>query len=364
MLIVVLAHAGLDRFVPGGFGVTIFFFLSGYLITSLLRSEASETGTISIRNFYIRRVCRINPPLWVTLGVAGLLAATGAIKCTIYAPDVVAQTLFYINYVVPADGGNGVPVTSLWSLAVEEHFYLVFPLVFMLVLSRMEGRRAAMWLLGACAVVLGIRIANVLLLTDYSANYYWSHTRIDSILFGCILAVWNNPVLDREKCYRPAATHVALALLVLALCLVIRNDVFRQTIRYTLQGAALFVVFSAALNQGSNGIVNSVLCSRPLWAIGLLSYTIYLSHETVFTLVEQHLGNLSMLSQDVIVVLIVVAYATLMFWLVEKPLATVRRRFGRSRRAVPAGATSASGETGAMRDDPFLVSAPAVEGPT
>jgi peptidoglycan/LPS O-acetylase OafA/YrhL len=182
-------------------------------------------------------------------------------------------------------------------------------------------------------------------------------------MFGCCLAVWNNPVLDKGKCYRPTATHVGLALLVLALCLVVRNEVFRQTIRYTLQGAALYVVFAAALTQRGDGIVNSVLCSRPLWVIGLLSYTIYLSHETAFTLVEQHLGHLSMLAQDAIVGLIVAAYATLMFWLVEKPLARIRRQFSRSRKAASPRAAPLVNGGAAMHADAFLVSAAAVKRP-
>src|SRR5690606_21527322 len=74
-LIVFVAHAGLGHIVPGGFGVTIFFFLSGYLITTLLCVEFEKTGSISLKHFYLRRVYRIFPPLYPVLGLALLLAA-------------------------------------------------------------------------------------------------------------------------------------------------------------------------------------------------------------------------------------------------------------------------------------------------
>ena len=73
-LLVFVAHSGLDNVVPGGFGVTVFFFLSGYLITTILRIEAQKTGTISLGKFYLRRAFRILPPLYVTLALGYALA--------------------------------------------------------------------------------------------------------------------------------------------------------------------------------------------------------------------------------------------------------------------------------------------------
>jgi len=328
VLIVVLAHAGLERVVPGGFGVTLFFFLSGYLITSQLRVEAARAGTIDIRNFYLRRICRINPPLWITIGAATLLAGTGLIQFSVQWHVIIAQMFFYVNYVAPPDQVNGAPITPLWSLAVEEHFYLVFPFIFQIALRRMAGRHAALFMLGLCFAVLAIRVANVALLTDYTANYYMSHTRIDSILFGCCLAMWNNPVLDRQTCTRPAAFHVALALLTLGICLLIRSEMFRQTFRYTLQGAALFILFAAVL-QG-NTMVGTVLRWRALRAIGAVSYSVYLCHETIFMLLDQQAAGLPAAARDAVAVVLIAAYATLMFWLVDRPLAMARQRFGRS----------------------------------
>jgi peptidoglycan/LPS O-acetylase OafA/YrhL len=327
VLIVVLAHAGLERIVPGGFGVTIFFFLSGYLITTLMRAEIGQTGSLSIRNFYIRRVCRINPPLWITLLAAATLAGAGLIRCRIEPHAVLAQLLFTANYLAPQDRNAGIPVTSLWSLAVEEHFYLLFPLLYLRVLSRLPARTAAAWLLGACLAVLAIRCGNVLLLADFSGNYRWTHTRVDSILFGCCLAVWQNPLLDKPTCYRPKTAHIAAACGVLVICLAVRNEVFRQTIRYTLQGGALFVLFSAALQN--TGRLRRLLSSSPLRLVGVLSYTIYLWHETAFTFLDQNGRKLPPLCRALLAVGLIGGYAGLVYWLVEQPFAAIRRRLHR-----------------------------------
>jgi peptidoglycan/LPS O-acetylase OafA/YrhL len=95
-LLVFVAHAGLGRLLPGGLGVTIFFFLSGYLITTLLRLEIEDTGTISLRNFYVRRALRILPPMYVTLCIVALLGLYGAMR-VVSPPPCLPGSLFLCN---------------------------------------------------------------------------------------------------------------------------------------------------------------------------------------------------------------------------------------------------------------------------
>jgi peptidoglycan/LPS O-acetylase OafA/YrhL len=138
--VVFVGHSGLKK-IPGGFGVTIFFFLSGYLITTLLRIESDRTGTISISQFYLRRTVRIFPPMYVTLAVWALLAAAGVFVGTVYWQSILVAFFYltnYINFIAPhgISGGLGI----LWSLAVEEHFYLLFPWLFLLFLRRRWSR--------------------------------------------------------------------------------------------------------------------------------------------------------------------------------------------------------------------------------
>src|SRR5580700_9256594 len=161
-LVVFAAHAGLDRVIPGGFGVTVFFFLSGYLITTLLRMEHDAKGTVSLRQFYLRRALRILPPFYVVLALAARL---GLIAGGVRALALLAQALHLANYWIVRFGYDGQPRGTgvYWSLAVEEHFYLVFPCLY-LVLRRLwpAPRTQAMAIYALCAGVLAWRCFLVL----------------------------------------------------------------------------------------------------------------------------------------------------------------------------------------------------------
>ncbi|KQT47663.1 hypothetical protein ASG52_10295 [Methylobacterium sp. Leaf456] len=336
--LVFLSHAELGHIVPGGLGVTIFFFLSGYLITTLLRFEALNTGGISLRKFYLRRVFRIFPPLYLTLLFVGGLYAFGWLKGPYDPVVVLMQAAFAGNYVTVLGGdiARALPL-PLWSLAVEEHFYLLFPLVFLMAFGRVSAARLALYCLIACGVVLSFRVAAVMTLADASDTYIWTHTRADSILFGCCLALWRNPLLDGEAGYRPGGWQALAALGVLGATLVVRDETFRQTLRYTVQGGALFVLFACLLQpaRGSACARAARLLSAPLLTrIGLYSYTIYLVHaamiEAVAGLSDSHLV------QGVVGGALTLGFAAAMHRLVERPFARLRRRLDAPGAGAPA----------------------------
>lgn len=330
--IVFLGHSGTGG---AGLGVTVFFFLSGYLITSLLRAEMAQKRTIDLTAFYLRRTLRIMPPLYLTLLAVFLTWRLGLIDYPVDVWAIPSQIFFLQNYAGLWGHDHGLPVTNLWSLAVEEHFYLVFPLVYMTVLGRMAPARAAFWCLVACGVVLGLRIINALTLPDITVNYLWTHTRIDSILFGSCLALWNNPVLD-ENPWRPRGRQAFLALALVAGTFVYRDPVFRETLRYSLQGMALFVLFSYALQD--KGLLSKALSSWPARRIGLYSYTLYLAHAALFIVAEQRLG-LHGSVRTVVVLAMALAYAALMYACIERPAATLRRRLHERRLAAQGAGT-------------------------
>lgn len=319
ILMVLVAHAGAGKVVPGGFGVTIFFFLSGYLITSLLRLEASRTGRIDLRDFYFRRAIRILPPLYITAAILAVLSIWGVFGRTLNLPSLALDGAFLTNYdqLLPEKFQYSLPI-PLWSLDVEEHFYLIFSTVFAVVMVRMKPTRAALICAVACAVIVGVRFLDAFLLTDITVNYFWSHTRMDSILFGCILALWNNPAIDGNA-WRPSKLTVIGAFALLALCLAVRGDLFRETIRYTLQGIALFVIFSAALHD--RGMALRILGSAPMRWIALISYTLYLVHFPIFLALERYQVS----SAAAIGIALSLLYSSAMYWLVEYPLGEWRR---------------------------------------
>ncbi len=315
ILIVMVSHGGLGRYVPGGFGVTIFFFLSGYLITTLLRVEHARRGRVDLVAFYWRRALRILPPLYLTLLLIVGLALINVIDRPVRPTSLLLDVLFLTNYASVLDIPSSLPI-PLWSLDVEEHFYLIFPALFAAV-ALWRGDRIARLLLIICAAVLVIRIATFVTIGE-GEIFYWSHTRIDSIIFGAILAVWQNPMMD-EGCWRPKPIHVVAALLVIAATIVIRAPVFRETIRYSLQGLALFVLFTAAIQ--SRGLVARILDQRWLRVVALLSYTLYLVHLPLIT-ATRSFGALSV----PIAYLLAFAWAALLYAGVERPLAMRRRQ--------------------------------------
>src|SRR5579859_1735740 len=201
--LVFVAHSGLEHAVPGGLGVTIFFFLSGYLITTLLRVEWLNTGNISLRGFYTRRAIRILPPLYLVMAIGWLLDwfQIPTHEATNYG---LFSILFYFyNYAVLAHPGaaNIIPegLNVVWSLMIEEHFYLVFPFVFLLVRKRNLSRTFFVTLLtSGCVAALAWRYVLVYhfhtsLDSVFSWTYAATDARFDSILWGCILAVGVNP---------------------------------------------------------------------------------------------------------------------------------------------------------------------------
>lgn len=330
ILIVFVGHTKVVEPFPSGFGVTLFFTLSGYLITTLLRIEKGNNGNVSLSKFYIRRLLRINPPLWISMILAGLMIQVGMLDLKPNPGGIVGQALFVENYVTWFTNSTGLPM-PLWSLAVEEHFYLLFPAIFILASRYLPADRLGRYCLIACAIVLAIRLINILVFKIVEPNYYLTHTRIDSILFGCALALWRNPVLDPVK--RPPLWLLILSIGVILATFVFRAPLLREGLRYSIQGAATLVLFSAAL-QATGGPVLNLLTSRPMRLIGTYSYTLYLVHYPILVAIWQNLPGLPRIAQGSIAAAASMAVAYLMYRLVERPLARVRHRLSDAERPV------------------------------
>ena len=146
---------------PGGFGVTIFFVLSGYLITTLLRRKYEEHRFINLRAFYIRRSFRILPLLYLTLVMAIALRLAGQVSGQINTLAIFSQALHWSNLYLIWHGPESVVggTIVLWSLAVEEHFYLLFPVVYRFLRRHFSIRTQAITLICGCAICLLWRIA-------------------------------------------------------------------------------------------------------------------------------------------------------------------------------------------------------------
>lgn len=280
--VVLLFHAGFGWASGGFFGVSVFFTLSGYLITSLLLAEQAATGRIDLRAFFVRRFRRLLPAAYVCVALVLALGALWAggqrreLPGDVFAAvGNVSNWRFAFTSASYADlflGGPS-PLAHFWSLAIEEQCYLLLPLVAWGCLRR--GRRSF-------AVVLSLLMAASLVATALTGDpdlvYYGAHTRGFELLLGAGLAV---AVAGRHvpRWLRTAAGVVGLAALGAATALATVADAWLYR-----GGLAAFAVASVGVLLGCTGPtpVARALAVRPLVAIGRVSYGLYLYHWPIF----------------------------------------------------------------------------------
>jgi peptidoglycan/LPS O-acetylase OafA/YrhL len=273
----------------GTLGVDLFFVLSGFLITTLLLEEHYRVGTISIRRFYGRRARRLLPALFFLMAPFLLLAAisaatTGSLRSPLFVG--LASALTYTSNIVVAADPSAVPagMIHLWSLAAEEQFYIVWPLL-LLVLIRAGGARLVA---RALVVLLMLAVVYRLQLLWRGASidrlYYGPDTHADSLLigcaFGCYFARGGLPVWIRSSARaRELVSAVALTLVIAAAVLL---EQVPQRLAYETQllptafalVAGIFVVCAVA----GETVVARGLSLRPVVFLGRISYSLYLWH--------------------------------------------------------------------------------------
>jgi len=344
--LVFFSHNGLGDVVPGGLGVTIFFVLSGYLITTLMRGEFAESGSVSFRAFYLRRFLRLIPPLLVITCLSVLISLTTGLGDPFTATGLASVLLYFSNYFQIVHGPFAQPpgLGVTWSLAVEEHYYLLYPPLALLLLRLGRPRFSALVLSGLCLLILawrcwlmrhGASLEHLSISTD---------TRVDAILIGCVLAVARNPWIDAPPAPRPGREFALAAACMAALIvsLVWRDEFFRFTLRYTVQSAAIAGLLYLAVARAAAWPFRW-LNVRPLVYLGAVSYTVYLAHYLVLHWTFVHLGGLGRIGVALVGAAITLAIAELMRRFVENPCAVLRRRLHHGFVAAPPTQGAAAG---------------------
>lgn len=320
VLSVVLCHAGFSMFSGGFVGVDIFFVISGYLITTIVLTEI-QTGTFCLANFYRKRALRIFPALTVVLVLSSPFAYFWLIPADLvrYAKSVIATLSFSSNFYFWLEAGyfdrssELKPLLHTWSLAVEEQFYLLFPLCLMLLSKHVKKLKSTFGLIASASLFFSIWCS-------YQATvlgFYLLPSRAWQLLVGAQAAYYliNNPNFQPPIFFANVVTIFGLALIAFA---VFEFDPSSQypgvkAIIPTF-GAVLVVVFSQhAL------IVKRILQTRLLAGIGLISYSVYLWHQPVFAF-SRHmvLEDLSQV-QKVLLSILIIVLAFLTWFLVERP---------------------------------------------
>jgi peptidoglycan/LPS O-acetylase OafA/YrhL len=343
--VVVLFHAEVAGASGGFLGVSLFFTLSGFLITTLLLEEHDRTDTVSLRRFYLRRTRRLLPAAYVCLLLVALAGPWWTDQQLRSLPgDLVASVANVANWRFASGTtsyaelftGAPSPVAHFWSLAIEEQVYLVLPILLVAALRR--GRRV----LGVTvAVALVASVAATLLTADRNLVYNGTHTRAAEVLIGVALAL----VMARRRTgdggWRPipGLTPVTAGLAACAFVGLVVGASVEQA--WVYRGGlpvvgVLSALLIAAVVTGRLGVLDTPI----LVAIGTVSYGIYLFHWPVFLLLDADRTGLDGVALFALRVAVTAGVAAASFVLVEQPIRT-GRRLGRPSALVPSVAAGA-----------------------
>jgi peptidoglycan/LPS O-acetylase OafA/YrhL len=370
---VLLFHAGVSSVSGGMLGVDVFFALSGFLITSLIVTEYSRSGSVGLGRFYARRARRLVPALIILLlGVAAfsrwmadpstMAAIRGdALSTLLYSANwrfVFSHQSYFAHYGPPS------PLLHTWSLAVEEQFYLLWPLVCLVALQRW-GRRgvgivAGMGALVSVAVSVGLYSAGA----SSARLYYGTDTRAQAVLAGaCLGAFW--PALASPRLASSGRKAlVGLAGLIGAAYVLWAFHAVAGNSPSLYHGGFLFVALATlavilVVTTQPRALITRALSVGPLRYVGRISYGVYLFHYPLFLVLTPQTTGQSGSTLLVLRLAVTLVAASLSFHLLEEPIRTRRlfRGWG-ARLAVPVFAGVAAGALVAATISPVSAAEP------
>jgi|GEM_PF-172906 len=346
-VIAVLLYHSRFPWIPGGFlGVSAFFTLSGFLITALLLREWASVDRIAIRHFWSRRCRRLLPAAWLTIGLVIAMGAVGVWdteQLRDLRSDVPYSLVSLLNWhFIRADRSYGAqfaapsPLEHFWSLAVEQQFYLILPIIVIGVLTvgaRVSQRRRLRLLIGVLlSLTLVSAIANgVLAHGAVDRSYFGTETRAAEILIGALLACFT---LRQARLRTVRLQGVALALGIAALFVTawlwhiarVRSD-WLYPWGFLLTAICTALIILAALQRS---VLSRALSVRPLLWLGRISYGVYLLHWPVFCWLTVARTGLAQWPLFGLRMAVTLPCAVVMFRIVETPVRLGTRLKGRS----------------------------------
>lgn len=316
VLAVIAYHAFPESF-PGGFtGVDIFFVISGYLITGILAS-ALQNGTFSFAHFYARRLRRIFPALICMMSATAVFGwfTLLAEEYKEFAKYVMAGAAFASNLVLWQEAGyfdtaaESKPLLHLWSLGVEEQFYILWPCALFLAWKWRHRLLAPVAILGAASFLHALYLSYI----DPTAAFYSPLARAWEIFLGALLALSPAIVRSRQQSHIAAATGSAL--IAAGFLLIDRASVFPGVWALLPSGGAVLII-----SAGPSAATNKILATPVMAAIGLISYPLYLWHWPVLVYARISLSEPPSAALRATLIALSFVLATLTYILVERPL--------------------------------------------
>ncbi len=339
VLPVLFFHAGFPAFRGGFVGVDVFFVISGYLITSIIHVDI-KSDSFSIATFYERRIRRILPALFlvslICIPLALLLMLPDEFES--FSKSLIAVSSFSSNILFWQQSGYFEPANELkpllhtWSIAVEEQFYLFFPL-FLLLFRKLNTKRLIKLLL--TTTVLSLGLAEYTAMHYSSANYYLLPSRAWELSIGAILAISLPLRKDINQPFSAWASLLGLGLIIYSVFSMNENVPFPSMVTLLpVMGTALIIAYSNPTN-----VTGKILCLKPIWGLGIISYSTYLWHQPLFAFARLREGDVTPGDYFILIVIsLTFAYFTWRF--VEAPF---RNRKNLSRKKIFSGAAILSG---------------------
>jgi peptidoglycan/LPS O-acetylase OafA/YrhL len=322
VMTVMAFHLGWS-FVPGGaFGVSLFFTLSGYLITQVMLADRDRVGKVDLKRFWTRRLRRLVPGSIVCLIAVTVVALFGLLEGDRLRGDLFAALGYSANWRFATAGttyaelfeSTPSPVLHFWSLAIEEQFYIIFPLL-MVVLLRWRKL-----LVPTLALLTGASVAAMVLTSSRNLAYYGTHTRAAELLIGALLAL----VIPVSKQLSTAVQKIVATLGVVAFVAFVYIATNAHTSDAWLYQGGLsgFSLISSVLIIAVlvPGPLRLLMSSRPMVAIGRITYSLYLFHWPVFVVLNEDRMGFDGVALSLTRIAVTVLFACLSAWLIENPV--------------------------------------------
>jgi len=326
-IIPVVAYHACGNLVPGGFiGVDVFFVISGFLISKIIL-DGIEDGSFSYASFYRRRIRRIFPALFFMLAFASLFAGIILSPQALieFGKTLAATALFVSNmefYRLSGYFGGTAefkPLLHTWSLAVEEQFYIIFPIVLMITKRWFKGRFLVVFLAGAAASIL---LSAWLVTRSSTAAFYFGPARAFELLMGAILALNVLPQLS-SRVAREIIAAAGLGMIVLCALVFDETAVFQGPSAFLPCLGAAAIIYSG---QTGTSATAKVLSWPVIRFIGAISYSLYLWHWPMLSLVRNYyIGDVTPF-QTACAVLVAGVMAIFSWHFVERPFRSSARR--------------------------------------